>query len=145
MQRLFWVSFRVSNRLQVNEGFQDGGRYFPVAVPVAACRIGQFEGSSSTSVVTPPACAWETCRPSRRGLRRLFCRQEHWQQQSREDRAPSQWHVVWSAPIYSFLIFGGVFATQGDTSAFLNEITAIHSNTQAGFNCCHRFARVRIT
>ena len=76
MQRLFWLSFRVSSRLQVNEGYQDGGRYFPVA----ACRIGQFEGSSSTPVVTPPACAWETCRPSRRGLRRRFCHQEHWQQ-----------------------------------------------------------------
>ena len=84
MQRLFWVTLRVSRRLQVNEGYQDGGRYFPVAVPVAvpvaACRIGQFEGSRSTPVVTPPACAWETCRPSRRGLRRRFCHQEHWQQ-----------------------------------------------------------------
>jgi hypothetical protein len=52
MQGMFWVSFRVSSRLQVNEGYQDGGRYFPVAVPVAvpvaACRIEQFEGSCAS-------------------------------------------------------------------------------------------------
>ncbi len=54
-----------------------GGRYFPVAVPVAARRIGQFEGSRSTPVVTPPACAWETCRPSRRGLLRQFYRTDY--------------------------------------------------------------------
>ena len=38
----------VSCRRQVNEGYQDGGRYIPVAVPVAARRIGQSKGSSRT-------------------------------------------------------------------------------------------------
>ena len=78
MQRLFWVTLRVSRRLQVNEGYQDGGRYFPVAVPIAACRI--VSSRRAAAPLLSPACAWETCRPSWRGLRRRFCHQEHWQQ-----------------------------------------------------------------
>ena len=40
------VSF--SCRQQAHEKYQDGERYFPVAVPVAARRIGQFSGSRAS-------------------------------------------------------------------------------------------------
>ncbi len=33
--------------------------------------------------------------------------------------------------IYQFLMFGGIFATHGDGSAFVIQITAIHTDSQA--------------
>ena len=45
LQRMFWVSGRVSCRNQVNERYQDRQSYLPVAVPVAVGRIGQLKGS----------------------------------------------------------------------------------------------------
>jgi len=39
--------------------------------------------------------------------------------------------ATFSPAIYRFLIFGGIFATHGDGSAFFIETTAIHTDSQA--------------